>query len=218
MNDVTRPGGLPEQFRTTQWSRVLRGEDVAESREALAGLCSDYWKPLYHFARRKGFSPQDLTQGFILSLLESDSFARADPVRGQFRSFLMVAFTHFLAKQWRESSALKRGGGLSNLSLDEPEAEALHQSLAADGATPEQAYERAWGLALLDRAMERLRRKYEEAGRGDLYAALQPLLAGTKERPGYYRIGQGLGMSESAVTAAMHQMRKSYGSLPFAST
>ena len=149
-------------------------------------------------------------------MLESDSFARADPTRGRFRSFLMAAFTHFLAKQWRESSALKRGGGLSNLSLDEPEA--LHQSLAADGATPEQAYERAWGLALLDRAMERLRRKYEEAWRGDLYAALQPLLAGTKERPSYYRIGQGLGMSESAVTAAMHQKRKSYGSLPFAST
>ncbi len=208
----------PELFLTTQWSRVLRvrGEDAEAAHEALAGLCADYWRPLYHFARRRGHSPhdaQDLTQGFILGLLESGSFARADPNRGRFRSFLLGSFTHFLARHRRDAAALKRGGGQAALSIDGPDGESFHLSLASDSATPEQAYERAWGIALLARAMEKLRLKYETAGRADLFAALQPHLSGAKGRPGYARIGEKLDMSESAVTAAVHRMRHSYGGL-----
>jgi len=33
------------------------GEQAAQ--QALAGLCRDYWKPLYHFARRRGSPPED---------------------------------------------------------------------------------------------------------------------------------------------------------------
>lgn len=205
-------------FLTTRWSRVLRvgGEDANEADEALVGLCTDYWQPLYHFARRKGHSlhdAQDLTQGFILGLIESDSLARADPVRGRFRSFLIGAFTNFLSNQHRNATALKRGGGSTVLSIDGPEGEGFHLSLSSDAASPEQAYDRAWAIALLARAMERLRKKYEDAGRADLFAALQPHLAGGAGRPGYERIGRGLGMSESAVTAAVHRMRRSYGTI-----
>jgi RNA polymerase sigma-70 factor (ECF subfamily) len=205
-------------FLTTRWSRVLRvgGEDSNEASEALVGLCTDYWQPLYHFARRKGHSlhdAQDLTQGFILGLIESDSLARADPVRGRFRSFLIGAFTNFLSNQHRNATALKRGGASMVLSIDGPEGENFHLSLASDAATPEQAYDRAWGIALLARAMGRLRQKYEDAGHRDLFAALQPHLAGGTGRPGYERIGADLGMSESAITAAVHRMRRSYGTM-----
>jgi RNA polymerase sigma-70 factor (ECF subfamily) len=201
---------------TTRWTRVLlAGEGSSDdSHAALESLCRDYWRPLYHFARRKGHSPhdaQDLTQGFILSLLESGSFGRADPARGRFRTFLLGAFGNFLAKQHREASALRRGGGHDPVSLDDPEAESFHLSLASDAVTPERAYERAWGIALLARVMDRLREKYADAGRGDLFAACQPHLAGGKERPGYGMIGRSLGMSESAITAAVHRMRRSYG-------
>ena len=210
------PAAKNRDFLTTRWSRVFRlsGNDEQAAREALAGLCADCWRPLYHFARRRGHSPhdsQDLTQGFLLALLETDSLARADPARGRFRSFLLGAFANFLAKHHRANATLKRGGGTSLLSLDESEAETFHLTLAADEATPEKAYERAWGIALLSRAMEKLRLRYETAGRSEVFEALQPYLSASQGRPGYARIGEKLGMSESAVTAAVHRMRRSFG-------
>jgi len=63
------------QFATTHWSVVLAAGDSGSpgSREALEKLCRQYWFPLYAFARRKGYSPedaQDLTQEFFRQLLE----------------------------------------------------------------------------------------------------------------------------------------------------
>ena len=61
--------------------------------------------------------------------------------------------------------------------------------------------------------MVRLREEYAAAGRGALYEAIQPHLSGAAGRPGYAQIGAALGMSESAVTVAMHRMRQRYGQL-----
>ncbi len=195
---------------------MLAGDSAAEdSREALASLCGDYWRPLYYFARRKGHSPedaQDFTQGFIAGLLEQNGIARADRERGRFRTFLLSAFGHFLANEHRDRAALKRGGGQVIVSLDE-EAKAGFAVQAGDGVTPEAEYERAWALALLERAMVRLREEYLQAERAALFAALQPHLSGAEGRPGYARLGEELGMSEGAITVAMHRMRRRYGEL-----
>ena len=123
----------------------MAGDSAAEdSREALASLCRDYWRPLYYFARRKGHAPedaQDFTQGFIMGLLEQNGIARADRERGRFRTFLLSAFCHFLANEHRDRAALKRGGRQVIVSLDE-EAEAGFAVLASDGVKPEWEYER----------------------------------------------------------------------------
>lgn len=204
-------------FLTTRWSRViLAGDSAAEdSREALASLCRDYWRPLYYFARRKGHAPedaQDYTQGFIMGLLEKNGIALADRKRGRFRTFLISSFCHFLANEYRDQAALKRGGGITLLSLDE-EPEAGFAELASDGMTPEMEYERSWALALLERVMARLREEYVKADRIPLFETMQPHLSGAAGRPGYARLGEELGMSESAITVAMHRMRRRYGEL-----
>ena len=195
---------------------MLAGDSAAEdSREALASLCGDYWRPLYYFARRKGHSPedaQDFTQGFIAGLLEQNGIARADRERGRFRTFLLSAFCHFLANEHRDQAALKRGGGQVIVSLDE-EAEAGFAVQASDGMTPELEYERTWALALLERVMARLRDEYEQAERLPLFEKMQPHLSGAAGRPGYARLGEELGMSEGAITVAMHRMRRRYGEL-----
>jgi len=49
------------------------------------------------------------------------------------------------------------------------------------GATPEQAYERQWALALLDEVYHRLEREHREHGKTELFAALRPALAGSRE-------------------------------------
>ena len=203
-------------FLTTRWSRVILAGDatVADAHEALSSLCRDYWRPLYHFARRKGHSPedaQDFTQGFIAGLLAHNGIARADRERGRFRTFLISAFCHYLANQHRDRSAQKRGGENAMLSLDDADAGFAQQ--ASDGVTPELEYERSWAMALLERVMGRLRDEYAGAGRLALFEKMQPHLSGAAGRPGYARLGEELGMSEGAVTVAMHRMRRRYGEL-----
>jgi hypothetical protein len=53
-------------FHTTRWTIVMRAAQGGQS--ALAELCRLYWYPLYIFARRLGYSPddaQDLTPRFF---------------------------------------------------------------------------------------------------------------------------------------------------------
>ena len=74
----------PDQFSTTRWSVVLAcadsgaGEETA--RKALADLCKTYWRPIFAFICRRGYSvpdAQDLTQDFLLMVLEGDLLKRA---------------------------------------------------------------------------------------------------------------------------------------------
>lgn len=204
-------------FVTTRWSRVLQagktGKD--EASIALASLCQDYWKPLFRFARRTGKSPeeaQDLTQGFLGDLIESNAFARADRERGRFRTFLLAAFVHYMANEQRHQRAQKRGRGVILLPL-ESEADGLPRPDLLDPVTPELVYERTWAYTLLDRVAVRLQRDYEAVGRGALFAALQPFLAGSGGGPGRTQLGPKLGMTEGAVSTALHRMRRRYGEL-----
>ncbi|MGW8256508.1 MAG: hypothetical protein ACWGMZ_03385, partial [Thermoguttaceae bacterium] len=73
-----------------------------EASHALAVLCENYWFPLYAFVRRAGYSvedAQDLTQEFFARLLAKNFLADADRRLGRFRSFLLGAMKHFLAKE-----------------------------------------------------------------------------------------------------------------------
>src|ERR1041385_9015518 len=115
-------------FTTTRWSVILRARDRdhALAQESLEELCRLYWYPLYAFTRRRGYGPedaQDLTQGFFQQIIEKDYVRRADRQRGKFRTFLLTAFTHFLADEWNRSQRLKRGGGQVLASWDAASAE-----------------------------------------------------------------------------------------------
>ena len=186
------------------------------AQQALASLCRDYWRPLYHFARRRGQQPedaQDLTQGFILSLLQSNAFATADQNRGKFRTFLLGAFCNYLAKDHRARTALRRGGAVAFVTFEDPDAETAFALHAHERVTPELEFDRNWALMTLESVMVRLRAEYEAASRLSLFEAIQPHLSGGSGRPGYAQIGSALGLSEGAVTVAMHRMRKRYGEL-----
>lgn len=208
----------PAQFVTTRWSRVLlAGEPEADAaQEALESLCRDYWRPLFDFARRKGHSPedaQDLTQGFIAQLLAANSFSKADRERGRFRTFLLSAFSNYMTVQYRGRTAQKRGGQHAFVSLEENATQHGDRIGGSEWMTPEREYERSWALALLERVMQRLQGEYDRASRQSLFAAIQPHLTGGAGRPGYAGLGASLGMSESAITVAVHRMRKRYGQL-----
>jgi RNA polymerase sigma-70 factor (ECF subfamily) len=110
-------------FATTHWSIVLsaQGESPA-AREALERLCRTYWRPLYAFLRRQGYSheeAEDLTQGFFVVLLDRRGFDALRKERGRLRSFLLVSLKHFLADQHRRALRIKRGRGQRPIPLDE---------------------------------------------------------------------------------------------------
>ena len=84
----------PHRFPTTRWSVVLLSaqSQVPGCQAALGELYAIYWYPLYAHIRHRGHTPeetQDLTQSFFLHLLEHKTLARADPLKGKFRSFLL---------------------------------------------------------------------------------------------------------------------------------
>src|SRR5262249_16622775 len=113
-------------FASTRWTIVLEAGDSAtvsaHAFNALSELCQIYWRPLYSFLRRQGYSPddaRDLTQGFFADLIETRAYARADREKGRFRSFLIGTLKHFVADVRDRGRALKRGGGMILQNLDD---------------------------------------------------------------------------------------------------
>ncbi len=217
-----KPARLPargERFATTHWSMVVsagvgRSPDAAR---ALAALCENYWFPLYAFVRRAGYSAedaQDLTQEFFARLLARNFLADADRQRGRFRSFLLGAMKHFLAKEERRQGAQKRGGHRPMLSLDFCSGEDRYSLIEpVDNLTPERLYEKRWALALLDLVLKGLREEFRAEGKLEWFDRLKPFLAGGTTKPAYLEVAEELGMSEGAVKVAVHRLRRRYRKL-----
>ncbi len=188
---------------------------MADSAAALEELCATYWRPIYGFIRRRGHGAdeaRDLTQGFFAGFLERRDVEGLDPSRGRFRSYLLAAVKHFLANEKDRERALKRGGGarLFSLSFNDDLGLAIEP---ADTRTPEGDYERQWALALLRRALERLRALQADKGRRELFERLKPTLAGEDVDGGYAAVADELSLTTVAVKVAAHRLKKRYGEL-----
>lgn len=202
-------------FRTTHWSLVAEAGDAAspQALRALEELCRAYWPPIYAEIRRRGHAPadaKDLTQEFFARLLRRESFGRADRHQGRFRSFLLAALDHFLADQWREKMAQKRGGGVEVLPLDLDDGETWLGEPVSPAQTPEAAFDQRWAVILMDRALHVLREEHRERGRADLFAALHPFLATESGGEGYYAAAAQAGMSPATFTVAVHRFRQKF--------
>jgi hypothetical protein len=121
----------PRLFTTTRWSLVLAGAnadgDQQKSAEALAELCRTYWRPVFSYVCRRGYSAedaQDITQDFFLMILKTNWLRQADQSRGRFRSLLLKSVQNFLHNVTDTKQTLKRGGGVDFVSWDAWMAEA----------------------------------------------------------------------------------------------
>jgi RNA polymerase sigma-70 factor (ECF subfamily) len=208
----------PNEFTTTRWTLVLaakRRNDPAGS-EAFARLCERYYEPLYSYLRRRGSAPEDaqeLTQGFVARLIEKDLLRHADPARGRFRAFLLTSLKHYAANEHVRTTAAKRGGAHSFLSLDLEAAEDRYRNEPRDDLTPERLYERRWALAVLERALDALRAEFRANGRETFYDAVRESLMGESGSPSYRTIAERFETSESAVKVTVHRMRRRYREL-----
>ena len=215
-NDATPAKG--QWFATTHWSVVLAARRSASpgAAEALEKLCGTYWDPLYAYARREGYSPedaQDLTQAFFARFLEKDYLAQVAREKGRFRSFLLASLRHFLSDERDRARAVKRGGGKTILSLDMQEAEGHYLREAAHDLTPEKIFERRWALTLLDRVMAHLREEYAAAGKADRFATLKTFLPGEQPMGTYAEAGARLGLAEGTIKWEVNQLKRRYREL-----
>lgn len=203
------------EFRTTHWSVVLLAcrDDTVQAGPALAELCSNYWYPLYAYARRLGRTAedaQDLTQEFFARLIERQWLNSADQAKGRFRSFLLAAFKHFLSVEWHRERALKRGGGQTLVSFDGMEAEERYQVEPPDTTTPEALYDRRWALAVLDQALARLEAEQRADGHAGRFEALKDCLLGEPGGETLAALGARLGCSEDAMKSTVRRLRDRY--------
>ena len=212
------PGrGNPTQawFTTTHWSVVLAaGQQKSEmAGEALEALCRSYWTPVYAWLRRNGQAcaeAQDLTQGFFAWLLQHEVIGAADRERGRFRSFLLGVLRHFLSAERERSGALKRGGGSIILSWDELSPEQRHYLEPVDAASPEDDFDRRWAVAVLERAMARLRAEQEAPGKAAEFDRLRALLIGDKSEEGQAVLAESLGLTPAALRIRLHRLRQRF--------
>jgi RNA polymerase sigma-70 factor (ECF subfamily) len=213
MNDL--PPRQGHRFATTRWSLVLAAgaEDPQARSRALEDLCTDYWFPLYAFARRNGadaHAAADDVQGFFADILGRDDLRRADPTRGRFRSFLLGAFRHFLSREREKARTFKRGGGRIPLSLDFDGGERRLSLEPFHERTPEREFDRRWALAVLASTLAAVRTEYDSSGRGALFEALLPWLEGASPAPTAAETAASLRISEGAVRSAVHRLRSRF--------
>jgi RNA polymerase sigma factor (sigma-70 family) len=201
------PASTPARgFPTTRWTLVLAtGDQDAAGKEALEWLCQRYWQPLYEYSRWRCRNPElarDLTQDFLAALLERQWLNRADPERGRFRTYLLTSLKNFLANQFDQMQALKRGGGTASVDWQEEADNHL-----ADEMTPEMIYEWQWALTLLSRVMDQLRKEFVLNGRAEWFDLLKPFLTGEGD---YAPAAQQLSVNEGALRTTVHRLRKQF--------
>jgi len=180
---TVRPGA----FVTTRWSLIVSGggskSKEQETRAALAELCRIYWRPIFAFICRRGYSTQDaedLTQDFFVMILEGDWLKNADPSRGRFRSLLLKSLKNFLNDAADKIHARKRGGDVSFISWDAWMSEApseLSMSTQTLTSLPaERLFDVRWAATVVERALRRLREECERKGRRRVFDVLSAYL------------------------------------------
>lgn len=204
-------------FATTQWSLVLtaQGESPA-AEEALEKLCRIYWRPLYAFARRQGYGPEearDLTQGFFQLLFTRRDLGTVRKEKGRLRSYLLVSFKHFLGGEQRRETTIKRGRGQWLIPVEElhthERAETAFGRLV-DSFSADRLYERRWAVTLIDQVLRRLKEEYCAMGNAVLFDCLKQLLPDEPDAMPRTQIAAKLGMTDNALRQAFHRFRHRY--------
>lgn len=216
--DASPRGRLFPSTRRTLLQAASGGGE--ERRRAHDALVRAYWKPIYKVLRwRWAVGPveaEDLTQGFFLACLERDFFARYDPARARFRTYLCTCLGGFVANHRQALRRLRRGGGAVHQEFDFVGAEdEVTRSLPSPDLDAEALLHREWVRHLFALALDRARRRLEERGQGGAWTVFERYdLEGTDDprRPTYGELAADLGIPATQVTnrlgAARRELRR----------
>src|SRR5262249_6571562 len=144
--------------------------------------------------------------------IEDRAYARADPNKGRFRSFLLGTLKHFLADARDRERAQKRGGSGVLVQLD---AAAISEAETAAARSPEWSadggVEREWAASLLRQALDRLGQEYALAGKSELFEALKArLTTGAGAAAPYEEMAKRLGRTGATLRSDVARLRVRY--------
>jgi RNA polymerase sigma-70 factor (ECF subfamily) len=208
-------------FVTTRWSLILAGASsdgaAEQARAALADLCRIYWRPVFSFVCRRGYSTadaQDLTQDFFVMMLQTNWLQHADEGRGRFRSFLLKSLQNFIHHAREKDHAQKRGGAVQFVSWDDWMAEAPSQlsisSQTVETLPAETLFDLRWAATVVEHALRRLGEECEAKGRRRLFDALRGYLSAERSDTSYTDLASSLGVAESMIKKQLHNLRARY--------
>jgi len=208
-HEVAARGADP--FAITRWSLVAA---ASEAQQPLTELCIHYWFPVYAQVRRRGLAPesaQRLTQAFFETLVD-DRLGRlkSDPPP-RFRTWLQHELKQFLDRTADQANGIGTPALLPPLPV-----ELLERRFQADldpGEAAEHGFNRRFALEVLGRAVNRLRREAQQAGRETMFARLGPYLVRDPSPEDYTALVAELQSQPLALVVALKRLRQRYREL-----
>ncbi|UCC99251.1 MAG: sigma-70 family RNA polymerase sigma factor [Phycisphaerales bacterium] len=139
----TSYGGGNSGFQTTEWTKILNSE---LGGSILTELYTKYWRPVYSYLRRKGFTNEeakDLIQGFFSEkILGQQLLQKADRTKGKFRTFLLTSLKNYATDIHRKKHPTQE--------LDD------RAENRSDTVDPETEFDIAWAQELLQTVLQEL--------------------------------------------------------------
>jgi RNA polymerase sigma-70 factor (ECF subfamily) len=158
-----------------------------------------YRAPILAWLVRRGqdlAKAEDLTQGFMVHLLEKNRLQGFVRGEAKFRSFLLRCLQRFMRDQWRKEATTV----LEPLEDHEPPVEAVQ----------DRAFDRDLALAIHRRVMAALRESHAEPGRIERFEVLQRYILGSDREAPYAGVAQQLHMTVGAARKAVFDLREEY--------
>jgi RNA polymerase sigma factor (sigma-70 family) len=205
-------------FPPTRLSVVerTRSADAETRRLAYATIIEAYWKPVYKYLRLKwnldAEAAADITQEFFASTLEKDVLGRFDPERARFRTYLRLCVDGFASNVRKAEGRLKRGGGITPVSLDfaTAEGEILRHEPSVPADVDEMFYQE-WVRSLFQGAVADLRSTARASGREVMFVVFERYdLVAPEDRPTYAELARELELTPATVTNHLAAMRRQF--------
>ena len=208
----TTLGGAGRAFPDTvaEFLSWIRDPSPDGRERGLEALCQRYWKPIYYYFRvgwaKSNEDAKDLTQAFLLWVAQGEALARYLPERASFRTYLKTLLKRFAQHDEEARSREKRGGDIQLLGLEEVDDSALPRR---PGDNPETVFDRAWLRLLMERAVDRVRRRFKADGRENKIRIFEEYdLADPASRPTYGELADRLGLKEDDVRNSLFAVRE----------
>lgn len=191
--------------------RRARSNDAGTRASAQDALAAVYWAPIYAHVRlshhQDPADAEDLTQGFFVDALRRDLFARYDPERARFRTFVRRCVDSYVANAIQSEQRQKRGGGVSFVPIDVADVET--RLTTERDVDPDAVFHREWVRSVLVTAILRLREQYEAAGRG-VHLALFERYDMSDDPPTYAELAAEHGIPATQVTNWLAATRRDF--------
>jgi RNA polymerase sigma factor (sigma-70 family) len=196
--------------------RRVRSADADTRARAQDALAEVYWAPIYAHVRmthqQEPADAEDLTQGFFVDALRRDLFARYEPDRARFRTFVRTCVDSYVVNALKSEGRQKRGGGATFLSLDVADLEDRLTNEEDVASDPDAVFHREWVRSVLLTAIHRLGERYESLGRHVHLAIFEryDIQAAERGRPTYAELAAEHGIAETQVTNWLAATRRDF--------